>query len=137
MGLRKAKLLCTCDSCNVGTHLGKPTSVLHLQKQQQAKEAEALVATASATPLAVAEATASMPAATGPQKNNLVHAWVMVLSGKREVYTNSSGGCVYDDSKLCHDAIGSYKLNAMCNNTYITLWQVIAGQTKFLVELTE
>ena len=33
---------------------------------------------------------ASIPAAADNEKTNLVHAWVMVLSGKREVYTKLS-----------------------------------------------
>lgn len=66
--------------------------LLHVQKQQQAKEAEALLATAPAAPPAAAEMSASSPAAADNEKNNLVHAWVMVLSGKREV---SSGLCLH------------------------------------------
>ena len=61
------------------------TSWRHMQKQQQAKDAAAAAAAAEAAPTAAAEAASSDPAASGPQKNNLVHAWVMVLAGKREV----------------------------------------------------
>lgn len=55
-----------------------------MQKQQQAKDAAAAAA-AKAAPTAAAEAASSGPADSGLQKNNLVHAWVMVLAGKREV----------------------------------------------------
>ena len=58
-----------------------------MQKQQQAREAAAAVAAASASapgPAAAGVAAAS-PVEQGPQKGNLVHAWVMVLAGKREV----------------------------------------------------
>ncbi|DBA69786.1 TPA: hypothetical protein ACH3X2_012508 [Trebouxia sp. C0005] len=61
----------------------KPESTF-LQKQQQAKDAAAAAA-AKAAPTAAAEAASSGPADSGLQKNNLVHAWVMVLAGKREV----------------------------------------------------
>jgi len=62
------------------------TSWRQMQKQQQAKDAAAAAAAAAeAAPTAAAEAASSGPADSGPQKNNLVHAWVMVLAGKREV----------------------------------------------------
>jgi len=56
-----------------------------MQKQQQAKDAAAAAAAAEAAPTAAAEAASTGPADSGPKKNNLVHAWVMVLAGKREV----------------------------------------------------
>ncbi|DBA85904.1 TPA: hypothetical protein ACH3X1_005449 [Trebouxia sp. C0004] len=59
----------------------KPESTF-LQKQQQAKAA---AAAAEAAPTAAAEAASSGPADSGSKKNNLVHAWVLVLAGKREV----------------------------------------------------
>jgi len=55
-----------------------------VQKQQQAKDAAAAVA-ADTAPAAAAEAASGSPAGAGHQKSNLVHAWVMVLAGKREV----------------------------------------------------
>ena len=79
--------------------------LLHLQKQQQAKEAEALMATApaavpaaadmSGSSLAAADMSGSSSAAADNEKTNLVHAWVMVLSGKREVCATSSARCLH------------------------------------------
>ncbi len=57
----------------------------HMQKQQAKDAAAAAAGAAEAAPTAAAEAASSGPADSGPQKNNLVHAWVMVLAGKREV----------------------------------------------------
>ena len=57
-----------------------------MQKQQQAKEAaSAAAAAAEASQAAASRAATASPVVTGPQKGNLVHAWVMVLAGKREV----------------------------------------------------
>ena len=93
----QAKLKCPDIVCVIGCYeliLACQCVLLHVQKQQQAKEAEALLATAPAAPPAAAEMSASSPAAADHEKNNLVHAWVMVLSGKREVSTIHST-CIY------------------------------------------
>lgn len=75
----------TYSALAMTSHTSDQDMWLCLQKQQYAKEAEALAAAASAASSAAAEAGTSMPAATDDQKTNLVHAWVMVLAGKREV----------------------------------------------------
>ena len=57
-----------------------------MQKQQQAKEAEATAAASQAAPTEAAEArSGAAGGASDQEKKNLVHAWVMVLAGKREV----------------------------------------------------
>ena len=61
------------------------TSWWQLQKQQQAQDAAAAAAAAEAAPQPAAETASASPAHTASQKNNLVHVWVMVLAGKREV----------------------------------------------------
>ena len=58
---------------------------LCMQKQQQAKEAEAAAAASEAAPTEAAEVTSGAAGVASDQKKNLVHAWVMVLAGKREV----------------------------------------------------
>ena len=88
------------------------TLLVHLQKQQQAKETEALLATAPAVSPAAAETGASIPAATDNQKTNLVHAWVMVLSGKREVCAISSGCHVQVTKLLQRGCAATHQLNA-------------------------
>ena len=70
---------CMC-SCTDYLHIHSWT----MQKQQQAKEAaSAAAAAAELSEAAASRATTASPVVTGPQKGNLVHAWVMVLAGKR------------------------------------------------------
>ena len=108
-----------------------------MQKQQQAKDAAAAAAAAEAAPTAAAEAASSGPADSGPKQNNLVHAWVMVLAGKREVtccptHVTSSAmldsvhvevPAAYQTSSLHIQAPATYQTSSLqvCMNTLLSV----------------